>query len=1207
MARIIMKLKGMKNYSSETETTDITLATDKVACKIVIPTKVNGVEGKEACDVSIQSLSFHKQMYQPTEITVELSIALATSKSTDEVGIGRQTLVNLFENLKVSLEEGSFSIGDDFYVHEVVPYYKKDSIRVVLKIYSPDKQLALQKASRTFVAKRLGEDILKTEIPKYALPWDMKKTEEQRGHLTYDASNMQILKYNDSWEHIFPYLVQYNESFYDFLCRTANRWGEFLYYENGTLNIGYQKNMKEQEVTNDKGEKEKKKVLVAEQVTIDKVQEITFCDLNGGKAVMTTGSVYNCEASNDQVDAKAIEESPFFVKAQLGAFGGKADKWIMKQLANVFKNDTDLPTMVGDMLFDNLFGLAQASSEVAKYNADFNEKYLKDHDSSKQQYSTSGEKKTFQQFTEKDTKFTYAYYKSILAKELAASSTAISINYGTTNPELKLGDIIAYGGENFIVIDISSGYEDGNLVFHVIASSQIKDDYFYPAVIPAGHVRYAHPQPATVTDADDPGSLNRVRVMFSWQDIQYKDDEKTKVADASKNDSTPWLKFASNQQGMPMNGRHYEGNPVMVGFEDGNVERPYVMGGLTKDACLPLDHTILTTPGRHQMTLTDGAGDGIAAFLAGAFSPVLKNVMSFYPGLIPEINWDKNKYFEGGFSLNDYYGIYKISGSTDGRNVSISSTWGDVKIDAFTGITITAPNGDVKIKGKNVSIEAGNNLSLVSGKNVNYKLWKSKDTKKGTAAQMLLDVTAQVTKRLAQTLMNVVDLSLVRSVVEVFFRPVEGTLTVKSNRYLKLEAGNNTCAFPASAFNREEKIKMLNEMNKKAIMQSAGIGNGMVKVFELVKPLATQQIGRINQKYRECKSLLRTMETKIGELATYADRGANGAAVAPAAVCNSYEQLKDAMWAQTSDKDWDEGKLGFKDNVISDSADKVKNETVFYLYGNEVLNDAGKTAKTKKMIMDDRKKSKKEILDTCNQLRHTIYELTHPAVEKKDIDKVFGSFNKTIMPKDFKNKIITAFSKDKCPDLYAQFNDADFRKLGRETMFDLPLKKMRRLVAINLLEEFGFKDENRKKIFSKRKGNLEKPPKPTLQVIGVDETWSRYVTSLDGLPPLGNDLSTVGSVLANAVTSSAAAQLDKLKFWQGALERKTWGEGKDGQILFASGATDTYALNSANFERVETLKPTVTSLSDLNKSLTDKEKMSVAGFMFKLREVLMKF
>ena len=39
-------------------------------------------------------------------------------------------------------------------------------------------------------------------------------------------------------EHIFPYLVQYNESFQDMAIRTANRWGEF-FYENGTINVGY--------------------------------------------------------------------------------------------------------------------------------------------------------------------------------------------------------------------------------------------------------------------------------------------------------------------------------------------------------------------------------------------------------------------------------------------------------------------------------------------------------------------------------------------------------------------------------------------------------------------------------------------------------------------------------------------------------------------------------------------------------------------------------------------------------------------------------------------------------------------------------------------------------------------------------------------------------------------------------------------------------
>ena len=35
--------------------------------------------------------------------------------------------------------------------------------------------------------------------------------------------------------------MQYNETFYDFLRRTANRCGEFLYFEDGKLNLGLTK------------------------------------------------------------------------------------------------------------------------------------------------------------------------------------------------------------------------------------------------------------------------------------------------------------------------------------------------------------------------------------------------------------------------------------------------------------------------------------------------------------------------------------------------------------------------------------------------------------------------------------------------------------------------------------------------------------------------------------------------------------------------------------------------------------------------------------------------------------------------------------------------------------------------------------------------------------------------------------------------------
>ena len=129
--------------------------------------------------------------------------------------------------------------------------------------------------------------------------------------------------------------------------------------------------------------------------------------------------------------------------------------------------------------------------------------------------------------------------------------------------------------------------------------------------------------------------------------------------------------------------------------------------------------------------------------------------------------------------MGDNYGIYKISGSTDKRNISISSPWGDVKIDAFTGIKISAPNGDVKISGKNVTIEAGNNLKLESGTNIGWKLGYDKKFGSDYSANSLgLTAVAAIASSLANKV-KLLDLSIIRSVVEVVMRPVEGGLTVK--------------------------------------------------------------------------------------------------------------------------------------------------------------------------------------------------------------------------------------------------------------------------------------------------------------------------------------------------------------------------------------------------------------------------------------------
>lgn len=1324
MAKIEMTLSGVSHSEDSFPLRDITLATetDGVTVDIIVDDTAKTVR---PYSIFLIDFSIHKKMYQPTEIIADISIAPASGKDSDYKEISRKKLEDLFKHTRVSLKEGAFSIGDDFYVHEVLPHYKSDSMRMTLKIYSLDKLLTVKEASRTFVCKKLGEDILKTEIPKYVTPWtidrkipvlekNIKKndeeisklsleilnksvvkelTEEEKAELeekrktdslgakileakyalrmmpltaeevaakekertqllqeksdwktekdkrekaqkrmTYGTDNMRFLNYktekvkgNDGvertvrYEHIFPYLVQYNESFYDMLARTTNRWGEFLYYENGTLNVGY----------ND----------TAAPIAIDKkhVQDISYCDLNAKYLTLATDGKYDYEADNSGLTGKPLQKSPVIVKAQMGDFGGKADKWIMKQIATVFKNEKNLPSMITGMLIDNLFNLAMAKSSVAKLNSDFDGIYFPDSDKPGReeqygQWNFANKKKGeddkyldgFQQFSELGTIFDGNKYKDILKKEQSVGKDAISINFGTTHPELKLGNIISFNGENFIVVEIIGGYDaNRSLTFQVIGTAQDKKDkIFYPAVIPEGHVRYANPQPATVTDTDDPTSKNRVRVAFSWQKVEYNDSEdKSKGATAETiQQSTPWLNFASNQNGYPAMGYHYTGNPVMVGFEEGNVERPYVMGGLADDSIFA--DSVLATPGMHQLTLSDGYGDGMTAFLTGALSPLLGTIMGFVPNLMPKWNWDKSKYFEGGFELTDYYGIYKISGSTDGRNVSISSNWGDVKINAFTGINISAPNGDIKISGKNVTIEAGNNLNLVSGKNVDYKLWKSKDTKMGTWAQMMVDASAQVTKKLASIALGVVDLSLVRSTVEIFFRPVEGALTVKSNRFLKLEAGKAHCDYPEIAYNKEKKLKVLNEANKQSIIDGLTVCGGLVDVFKKIPGNTEKIINKFIEEYNTCVSILNSLPTKIQDLKRYSNGDQAYVADKSQLPCKSYEELKEDLWNQEKDEDWTEDKLAFTDKVkVDDEPLRCVTLSAFCrIYPNHKKMKLQDVPQNYQTIVACRKNYKQQVLDCYNDLRKHIYNLTHLEPDKMAVNKMFHPVILEPLPKDYKQKLITAFSKEKCPKarIY-DLTDEDKKlekKLDNGFVF-IEWLYMSRLVSMNLLDEFGFKDNTRVELgadptaIPPQPGELPVKPKADEKDaekednILNDECWGKYVQSLNALPKLGLDSTSLGGAIVSAVKGEVDAALDNLKFWKGAAERGTWGDGKDGQILFGSG-NDTYYLGE-KIEKVASeskLRPTLTSLGSGSDGVKDKDKMTLNYWMTKLKKVL---
>ena len=146
MAKINMTLSGVLHYEepiiSKQTTADITLATEQTTSEIYILLK-EGDSSILKFRLALKEFSFHKKMYQPTEVLALISITKAQTENGAYQRIDWTMLDKMFKHAKVSLTDGGFTIGDDYYVHEVLPHYQRDCMNVILKIYSVDKLLTI--------------------------------------------------------------------------------------------------------------------------------------------------------------------------------------------------------------------------------------------------------------------------------------------------------------------------------------------------------------------------------------------------------------------------------------------------------------------------------------------------------------------------------------------------------------------------------------------------------------------------------------------------------------------------------------------------------------------------------------------------------------------------------------------------------------------------------------------------------------------------------------------------------------------------------------------------------------------------------------------------------------------------------------------------------------------------------------------------------
>jgi len=315
-----------------------------------------------------------------------------------------------------------------------------------------------------------------------------------------------------------PYTVQYNESDYDFICRLANLYGEYFYYDGSKLIFGN----KLQE-TIDLGENLN---LIDEDFNLEmKPQDFEYINyaIDRAEVYRKDAESASCEYKNNpiQTDAK------------------NASKKLFKKIPQKYHSATSLEQSDIDL------------EEVVRQERDLRELSLK-------------------------------------------------VTGHSRDPRLRMNtfacltDINARAMETYRVIKISHYHSGMNYEnsFEAIPMMRTPADYNAEAF------PKAEQQPAIVKDNNDPQGMGRVRVQFFWQ----KGDE-----------LSPWIRMIQPYAG---SGKGFYfipevGEEVMVDFENGNAERPFVLGahynGAAKSGYNPTTKAIHTQSGT-KILLNDAEG-----------------------------------------------------------------------------------------------------------------------------------------------------------------------------------------------------------------------------------------------------------------------------------------------------------------------------------------------------------------------------------------------------------------------------------------------------------------------------------------------------------------------------------------------------------------------------------------------------------------------
>lgn len=632
--------------------------------------------------------------------------------------------------------------------------------------------------------------------------------------------NPRYLYYNDK-EFIQPYLVQYNESFFDFLVRVSNRCGEFLYYEDGYFNIGWKKTTKK-----DKDNKEQDDITpITEYVSVNFSDETA----TAWKQNYIVSSHHNYSLRENKVkrfpselqdnENIQLQDSQLASDENLVSLPPKDEytKWqdfalwpgyfFINAVTDIV-NSADMIEAAVNLISDTGITILNCSLSAKATNDDYEDKnfkkgiYTDDRKNGDRihPFSTS---ESVKNALDSYVTFSLEFYEAIRKGIEANERSRIQIALGDHFYPLTLGCLIELDGKKYIVVQMNGCANSGAETLDIEAIPY-EDKFVFPPAAPVSPIREAKAQRAFITHNADPLKMNRVRVRYPWQGKTEKDED----LEASE-DSTPWIRIAlpMASDGSGFNFLPQIGDEAIINYENGNIEKPYVEGMLytraakEDESTVPYAHKkdkarVISSVNGHSIIFSDPSASSDAL---NSLSPLMSTIKSFCPtGFIrteltlsdhkPKKLPDSFKKAMGGIEFTDEHGLYSISMSSDKRAISIDSPLGKVDINAFTGITISAPNGNVRIEGKNIDIVAGNNLSISSGNNIVSHFWP---TSVQLLKESLKDTAVNALKKIQP-----IDMGLIRTFMETLIRPIGGTMLIKSNRYLCIEAGKGEAKIP---------------------------------------------------------------------------------------------------------------------------------------------------------------------------------------------------------------------------------------------------------------------------------------------------------------------------------------------------------------------------------------------------------------------------